>query len=125
MYQQRACAQRALRGYRYLYSLYCRERLSEKSRTRPQCTLSGHRKGTISAHFGLHILTKSTVGALLEPLFGQSQKRNSRKLSQVTTSAEAREPTLPSTTGAARYSWMYLTAMALSPTAEATRLTEP
>src|SRR5215203_442086 len=104
-------------------------KLSEKSRTPLQRSLTGHRNGTFRAvlafvywpnlrskprsdpfsdsfsrdcpkslgracnvalrviervplaHFGLRIPAKSTVGALLEPLFGQSHKVNSRKLS--------------------------------------------
>jgi hypothetical protein len=35
-----------------------------------------------SAHFALLILAKSTLGALLKPLFGQSQKNNSRKFAK-------------------------------------------
>src|SRR5215207_2347829 len=55
------------------------ERLSEKSRTRLQSTLSVTRKGTFSAHFGLRILAKSMVEGLLEPLFGRSRTDYSRK----------------------------------------------
>ena len=52
------------------------ERPSEKGRRSLQRSTTGHPK----ALFALRILAKSTLGALLVNLFGQSQKRNSAKL---------------------------------------------
>src|SRR5215216_1239585 len=46
-------------------------KLSEKSRTSLQRSLTGHRNGTFSAHFGLGTSAKSMLEALLLPLFGQ------------------------------------------------------
>ena len=54
-------------------------KLSEKSRMRLQRSLTGHRNSTFSAHSGVRIPAKSTVEALLLPLFGQSLEKLSEK----------------------------------------------
>jgi hypothetical protein len=50
----------------FLYSPYCLEKLSEKGRKGLQRSPTEHPR----AHFFLRIPAKSTLGALLVPLFG-------------------------------------------------------
>src|SRR5215211_7934781 len=56
-----------------LYPPNCVERLSEKSLRGPQVALRAAQK-PVSIYFDRYIRTKSAVGALLAPLFGQSRR---------------------------------------------------